>query len=193
MNGQCSKPQDKQPFQICKRGLSVVGYFLGLFLIGMPAYARVKVNPLGPPKCANIYYDRSPKAGYTFGRTHALFLQNLLGHFPNIQQYVAPIETYIEGEIDRCEATIYLGTHYETEVPEAFRQDFISTSRHVLWAGYHIWGFDPATLNQLWGVNYSGLTTIEPNRPDRYGQPGFFRQISRRFPRVPPAGMAEAY
>lgn len=144
------------------------------------AYARVKVNPIGPAKCANIYYDRSPRGGYTFGRTHALFLQNLLGHFPNVQQYVAPIETYQKGEIERCSATFYLGTHYETKVPDAFRQDFLNTSRNVFWAGYHIWGFDAPSLNQLWGVGYKGLTTIEPDKPDAYGQPGFFRQISYR-------------
>jgi uncharacterized protein YdaL len=53
-------------------------------------------------KRVRIYYDRVPDAepAYHFGRIHALFLQNLLGHFPNVQQEVVPIQQYQSGDLD---------------------------------------------------------------------------------------------
>ena len=64
------------------------------------------------PKRVHIYYDRVPHADPTFhfGRVHALFLQNLLGHFPHVQQHVIPIERYQSGDLEHCAAAIYLGT-----------------------------------------------------------------------------------
>ena len=64
--------------------------------------ASVKPRPLGPSKCFQIYYDRVPGQRYHVGRTHALYLQNLVGHFPNIQQYIIPISLYKKGDIENC-------------------------------------------------------------------------------------------
>lgn len=47
-------------------------------------------------KCINIYYDQVPnsKPVYIESRLDAINLQNLLGHFPQYQQYVSPIHLY---------------------------------------------------------------------------------------------------
>jgi uncharacterized protein YdaL len=128
-------------------------------------------------KTVRIYYDAVPGAepAYHFGRTHALMLQNLLGHFPEVQQHVIPIERYQAGDMDRCAATIYLGTYYDNNVPAAFYRDFASTSRNVLWAGYNIWKYQPEQLLELWGVEYSHLSKLDTGSRDENGHYGFFK------------------
>jgi len=128
-------------------------------------------------KRVHIYYDRVPeaKSAYHFGRVHALFLQNLLGHFPHVQQHVIPIERYQSGDLDRCFAAIYLGTYYNNEVPEAFYRDFAGASRNVVWAGYNIWKYPPETLRKLWGVKYSRLSKLDTASRDEHGHYGFFK------------------
>ena len=128
-------------------------------------------------KRVHIYYDRVPEAKtpYHFGRIHALFLQNLLGHFPHVQQEVIPIQNYQPGDLEQCFAAIYLGTYYNNQVPEAFFRDFARTSRNVVWAGYNIWNYPPETLGELWGVKYSHLSTLDTKNLDENEQYGFFK------------------
>ncbi len=127
-------------------------------------------------KCIQIFYDRVPKEGeYVFGRTHALYLQNLAGHFSNIQQYIRPIETYKRGDVEKCHATFYLGTHYRTDIPSAFLVDYVKTKKQVIWAGYNIWRLDPATLKELWDVKYVGLASLDPKSVDKKGHPHFYK------------------
>lgn len=134
--------------------------------------------PFGKKKCVRIYYDRSKTPdSYWIGRTYAMFTQNLLGHFPEWQQIVSPIELYQVGEIETCEATIYLGSYFENTIPKAFFDDFAKTKRRVAWAGYSIWQYSPAELSRLFGHQYSGLTTLELGKTDAEGRPAFFRDV----------------
>lgn len=134
--------------------------------------------PFVRTKCVRIYYDRSKKPeSYWMGRTYALFTQNLLGHFPEWQQIVSPIELYQAGEIETCEATIYLGSYFENAIPQAFFDDFAKTKKRVAWAGYSIWKYDPKTLARLFGHEYESLTTLDSTRLDRQGRPSFFRDV----------------
>jgi len=128
-------------------------------------------------KHVRIYYDRVPDANpsHHVGRAHALMLQNLLGHFPNVQQHVIPIERYQAGDMDCCFATIYLGTYYNNHVPDAFYQDFARTSRNVVWAGYNIWRYSPEVLSRLWGVKYLHLSKLDTGSRDERGHYGFHR------------------
>lgn len=128
-------------------------------------------------KCVQIFYDRAPQAQshYYFGRQHAMMLQNLLGHFPHIQQYVKPIEMYETGDLEKCAANIYLGTYFDNKVPNAFYQDYATTKNNVLWAGYNIWKLEPDILKQLWGVKYKNMTTLDKEHLDSKGRPTFFK------------------
>lgn len=128
-------------------------------------------------KCVQIFYDKNenlePK--YYLGRIHAIYLENVLGHFKNVQRYVIPIERYEAGQLDKCVASFYLGTHYNTEVPKVFFYDYIHTKRNVVWAGYQIWKLPKEELARLWGVEFTGLAKLDLDHLDPKGKPGFFK------------------
>lgn len=139
-------------------------------------------------KCVQIFYDRAPKSAkpYAFGRVHALFLQNLLGHFPNIQQKVIPIEAYREGMLEDCAASLYLGTYFfdveqtpggtpSHRIPRAFFSDYLATKKNVAWLGYNIWQLGPAALEKLWKVKFEKLSTLDFGLPDAQDRPGYYK------------------
>ncbi len=126
-------------------------------------------------KCVNILYDRSPDPKYVFGRTHVIYLQNLLGHFPNIQQFIKPIELYKKGDIEKCHATFYLGTHFMSEIPAAFYTDYVNTKRTVVWAGYNIWRLPADKIKDLWNVKFLTLSRIDVKILDSKRRPEFFK------------------
>ncbi|MBI4042533.1 MAG: DUF2334 domain-containing protein [Deltaproteobacteria bacterium] len=133
-------------------------------------------------ECIRIYYDHADDPDYSHGRLHAVFVQNLLGHFPEFQQIVEPIEEYTPGEIDQCRATIYIGSYFENAIPEAFLDDFEKTGRNVAWLGYSIWKYDNVRLEKLLGHIYpwedsDKLTRLDWERPDSQGRPTFFKNI----------------
>ena len=148
-------------------------------------------------KCVQIFYDRAPQAEppHAHGRTHALMAQNLLGHFPHIQQYVIPVERYEGGMLDRCFASLYLGTYYDNALPEAFVDDFATTRRHVAWAGYNVWRLGPERLRNLWDVEFRGLSKLDREIPEADGKPGFFRdyeyrgEVFRKYGEMHPSGL----
>lgn len=134
--------------------------------------------PFGRSKCVRVYYDRSKTPeSYWMGRTYALFTQNLLGHFPEWQQIVSPIELYQPGEIETCDATIYLGSYFENAIPQVFFDDFAKTKKRVAWIGYSVWKYNPNTLAKLFGHEYVDLTTLDTKNLDKQGQPTFFRDV----------------
>jgi uncharacterized protein YdaL len=130
-----------------------------------------------PPKCAQIYYDSVPSASprYLHGRVHALQLQNLLGHFPHIQQIVIPVERYEKGQLGRCAASFYLGTWFDNALPPDFVADFAASTRTAVWAGYNIWQVPPAELERLWSARYRGLSVLDEDDKDPLGRPTFYR------------------
>ncbi len=131
-------------------------------------------------KCIQLYYDRADKASskYYFGRIHTILLQNLLGHFPNYQQVIRPIENYKSGQLENCEASFYLGTYYDAEIPDAFIKDYIKTKKNVVWAGYQIWKIPKEELASLWGVEFTGLSALDYEKLDAKGRPGFFKSFT---------------
>ena len=75
-------------------------------------------------KCVSIFYDLESKSLFSEGRLNAINLQNLLGHFPQYQQYIVPISWYKKNDINRCQASIYLSTNADAELPKVFLEDF---------------------------------------------------------------------
>lgn len=142
------------------------------------AHATPALKEESDQPCIRIYFDRTENPrSYWMGRTYALFTQNLLGHFPNWRQIVSAIELYREGDIETCQATIYLGSYFENGIPEAFHRDFAATRKNVAWVGYSIWRFSLEEQRRMFGHEYQRLTELEPDRPDPQGRPGFFRDI----------------
>lgn len=143
----------------------------GILLIMMVAHQAWTA-----PACVNVYYDRSTDSTYWMGKTYSILLQNLLGHFPQYQQVVSPIELYQKGDIEKCHATIYIGSYFNNAIPTAFHEDFVSTKKNVAWLGYSIWQLGPQFEN-IFGYKYSHLTTLDREHLDAKGRPSFFKNI----------------
>jgi len=154
---------------------------LALTSVGVLTHSsfNASVQAATPRKpCVQIYFDRSSNpAAYWMGRTYALFTQNYLGHFPQWQQIVSAIELYQPGELDRCEANIYIGSYFENQIPQSFLDDFARTKSRVMWLGYSIWKYPSAKLGEMFGFEYDGLTTLDTRRLDASGAPSFFRDV----------------
>lgn len=127
--------------------------------------------------CVNVYYDRDVKSDYWMGETYANLVQNLLGHFPEYQQYVTPIDLYSKGELDKCKANIYIGSYFNNILPEDFKADYKTTKNNVAMMGYNIWQLGEEFENKL-GYQYSHLSTLNTEKLDSKGRPSFLKYIS---------------
>ncbi|MBX3039645.1 MAG: DUF2334 domain-containing protein [Bdellovibrionaceae bacterium] len=132
-----------------------------------------------PPsrKCVNIYYDQSKDSSYWMGRTYSIFVQNLMGHFPEFQQIVSPVESYRSGQIDQCAATIYIGSYFDNPLPREFLEDFQKTSTQVAWLGYNIWQLPPEAQERTFGFRYLHLSTLDKENLTASGEPTFFKDV----------------
>lgn len=149
--------------------------FLALSLVSTSSLAEEQQSKdKDTVECINIFYDQGP-SGYWMGRTYASMLQNLLGHFPQFQQIVSPIELYEKGDIEKCRATFYLGSYFENKIPKEFLEEYAAAKKPVAWFGYSIWKLN--NLNELFGFQYEKLTTLNYEIKDEKGYPTFFRWI----------------
>lgn len=130
-------------------------------------------------QCVQIYYDKMPNLmrTYYFGRSSAILLQNLLGHFPKWQQYVIPISSYKKGQLDRCYASFYLGTYNGNKLPQAFIDDFVSTKRNVVWIDKNIWQLKNSQLINLWDAYYLRLYDLSFQKRDAFSYLRFFQDF----------------
>lgn len=127
-------------------------------------------------KCVQVYYDSSTDPTFKFGRTHGLMLLNLLGHFPEFQQVIGPIELYKKGDLDRCHASFYLGSVYGNKLSEDFLSDFKTTTRQVVWMGYNFWQLGP-DFERIFGYKDYVFTTLDYTNLTSDGKPGYFRDV----------------
>lgn len=128
-------------------------------------------------QCVLIYYDQAPLKNYQLGKIYSIYLQNLLGHFPEFTQIISPIERYRSGEIEKCRSTIYIGSYFENQIPSSFYIDFEKTKKNVAWLGYSIWKFGDERLEKMFGHRYAGLTTLDLEKLNSEGLPSFFKFI----------------
>ena len=133
-------------------------------------------SPAKAAECVNIFYDRSEDASYWMGRAYAIFLQNLLGHFPQLQQIVSPIELYRKGDTEKCRATFYLGSYFSSRIPQAFLEDYASTKVPVAWFGYSVWKLGD-DLEKIFGYRFEKITQLNREKLDEKGRPTFFKWI----------------
>lgn len=136
---------------------------------------RMRSAEISAGKCVNILYDRGPQE-YWMGRIYATFVQNLLGHFPEYQQVVIPMEKYQKGDLDQCSASIYIGSYFPTVLSKQFLQDYEKTRSRVAWLGYHIWQA-PELFERIFAHRYSHLTTLDYQHRDAEGRPGYYKWI----------------
>lgn len=133
-------------------------------------------SPAKAASCVNVYFDKSTDSTYWMGKTYATLLQNLLGHFPSYQQIVSPIELYKKGDIEKCAASIYIGSYFNNQIPADFHDDFVNTKKNVAWLGYSIWQLG-TRFEDIFGYKYSHLSTLNREKLDPKGRPSFFKNI----------------
>lgn len=139
-------------------------------LLTIPFFAQANT------KCVNLYFDRTEDPKYWMGKTYANFIQNLLGHFPEFQQIISPIELYRSGDIERCDATIYISSYFNNKIPDSFKQEVKTTKKNIAWLGYNIWTIDDYMQNQL-GYKYKALSTLNRQNTDAKGRPSFYKNV----------------
>lgn len=145
---------------------------VSLLIVGCGFRSEAQEHP-----CIQIFYDQPPKeeANRYFGRIHTIFIQNLLGHFPRWHQIVSPLEFYSQGQLEECEANIYLGTYFRSQIPAEFLNDFVHTKQRVMWLGYHLWDLPPNELARIFGVEFKGLTRLDHDTSNPLNRPVFFK------------------
>jgi uncharacterized protein YdaL len=129
-------------------------------------------------KCVQIFYDKpeGDSSEQEYGRHLAGLLQNLLGHFPKVKQKTRVVQKYQSGQIEDCDANIYLSSAEDTTIPKAFIEDFANTEKTAVWVGYNIDQIGAKRLKNLWGVKYEGLGELEYAKDgNKKKEPGFFK------------------
>lgn len=128
--------------------------------------------------CASIYYDR-PSSEFTYGQLHAIFLQNLLAHFPKYNSILKPVEYYEQGDMESCAANFYIGSYYrdgnKVKMPAHFVEDFVATKKPAVWMGYNAWLIGNDNSAKIWNMTYRGITQLDMKAKDKKGDPGFYR------------------
>jgi uncharacterized protein YdaL len=105
---------------------------------------------------------------------------------------VQPIESYEAGMAQQCRATFYIGSYFENDVPDAFIQDYLTSSATMVWMGYTLWKVGNAALEDLFGVHYARLTSLDLEHTDSKGRPAFFQRVDYKGERFAKYGEFDA-
>ena len=126
-----------------------------------------------------ILYDSSGQHGHV-GSTHAVLLENLLGHF-NVSVAHKPVSAYQSGEMGTALATFYIGaifneaSNYAPESDESanynhFLNDASQTTAPLVWFNYNLWWLadylqqDGRSLTDMFGFSANGVLNNGYNR-----------------------------
>lgn len=131
--------------------------------------------------CVQIFYDSSTDPNFKYlGRTYGLMLANLLAHFPEHQQIIGPIDAYKSGDLDKCHATFYIGAQYDKPLPQAFKDEYATTTKTVVWMGYNFWQLG-SVFEETFGYSVNNgdyqFTTLSTTQTTPDGNPGYFRDV----------------
>lgn len=138
-------------------------------------------NAASPRLSVCLYFDGEDNAaGYRVGERSAVMVRNLLGHFAEVDVFMAPTARYSAGELASCDRAIYIGTYFEARLPEAFLADAQRYERPLFWMNYNIWQLErrlgEERFRAAWGFAYR---RIDGNGlPARGEVPHFFREFS---------------
>jgi uncharacterized protein YdaL len=127
--------------------------------------------------CVQVFYDKSEEHG-DLARSYALMILNLMGHFPQYQQIIGPMDRYRKGDLNKCKATFYIGLAKEAVLPADFLADYAATSKTVVWMGSNFWQLGPEFEKTFGYKNYeiTGLDTANKT-PEPDNKPSFFRDV----------------
>jgi uncharacterized protein YdaL/oxalate decarboxylase/phosphoglucose isomerase-like protein (cupin superfamily) len=114
------------------------------------------------PTGALILYDSASPYPW-LGELHAIQIANLLGHFP-LESTIAPVESYLSGDVEDYAVTFYLGDAFDNLLPYAFLSDVMTTERTVCWFNYNLWqlawdeyGYWDPEFTSRYGFQFAGI------------------------------------
>ncbi len=184
---------------------NLFGLVLGTALIGIACVGPKMENEalamaVRSPKCVQIFFDGNgrPEKQLGYGRRMALYLQNLLGHFVNIQQVLSPIELYKKGDLDGCPYNFYIGSQFDNALPADFIADVKTSPSSLVWMGYNVWQMGEDVFKERFGLQYNSIAEPDKNHLDPDGIPGFFRlheykgEVFKKYAKVSGEGTLEA-
>lgn len=161
--------RDKRP---SKR--RVTAALAGIFTFAC-AVLTISADARAADQCVNIYHDESSQEDAAQGPVNAIFLANLLGHWPQFEVRVTPIEEYGAGDAAGCAATFYIGTDPGADVPEAFLWDFFASETQMAWVGFGSEKLDQTKFERAFGYQAVGeLGIAGPNAEN----PGFYEYVT---------------
>jgi uncharacterized protein YdaL len=140
--------------------------------------APVQAQTAGPRVLA--LYDAP--AGTEFeklGLAYAIMLRNLLGHW-NAQVDLVPVQNYAAGQVNNYQATFYLGSYYDNQVPAAFLADASTTTKTVVWFKYNVWQLawnSAYNFQANRGLAFWGLRGMNAAPSAENPNPGFFDTV----------------
>ncbi|MET0859274.1 MAG: DUF2334 domain-containing protein [Telluria sp.] len=142
------------------------------------AFSHAQTAP-APVKTLVLYDAPSADQYSKLGQAYAIMLRNLLGHFDSTVDMM-PVQNYVAGKVNDYQATFYLGSSYEHQVPSAFLADAVSTSKTVVWFKYNLWqlAWNPAYgFSTKFGFNFSQLRGMNATPTSANPAPGFFDSV----------------
>jgi uncharacterized protein YdaL len=108
-----------------------------LSLLGLLASDRgVAAQNLAEPQTVLIVYDGATDY-QAKGHIHALFIENLMGHF-GLTGEIIPQAEYQAGQLQRFRAGFYIGVATNSPPPDALVKDVRSSTQPFAWLGQHI-------------------------------------------------------
>lgn len=128
-----------------------------------------------------ILYDAPPATEFEkLGLGYAIMLKNLISHF-NSDAELMPVQNYVAGKINNFDATFYMGSYYDNQLPPALMADISTTQKTVVWFKYNLWQFawDPQyNFAAKFGFNFSGLRGLNAAATSANPTPGFFDTVT---------------
>ena len=143
-------------------------------------------------RCIQIFHDQR-SAQSDREPFFALFLANLLGHWPEYEVRVRFLDSYRPGDFARCHATFYLGKSPQTEIPDAFATEFFKPGVRAAWIGYGIEQVNTEDMDRTFAHQFNTVSSIQTSSDRTYS---FFDTALYKtsvFLRQAPAGELNAY
>ncbi len=103
---------------------------------GVFASATVTDSPTST-KSVLVLYDSTGEYGW-IGALYSVQLTNMISHF-DITSVRKPVESYQKNDYQNYDFMIYYGALYDTPLPQAFKDDMLTTTKPIMWIGYNLW------------------------------------------------------
>ena len=132
------------------------------------------------PKTMVLYDAPAGTEFEKMGFSYAIMLRNLLGHF-DAQVDLVPVQSYTAGKINNYDATFYLGSYYDNQLPAVFLADAATTTKTLVWFKYNLWSLawnSAYNFQATRGFGFWGLSGLNAVPSSTNPTPGFYDTVS---------------